>query len=143
MATEMGNDWDADNPEWPRLYAGYFGALVEKGDAEFFVARVDREPAGMALVSIAEHYRRALFGTMFAYVNGVYVRERFRRRGIGTVLMQRVEDWARRKGCTMVRLRASEDGAALYTTLGFVSGREMEKRLTDERTPHDDEHRRT
>jgi len=58
-------------------------------------------------------------------------------------LMQRVEDWARRKGCTMMRLRASEDGAALYTTLGFVPGREMEKTLTAERSPHDDDDRRT
>lgn len=129
MATEMGNDWDAQNPQWAARFAEYFGSLAKRGDAALFVARAGGETAGMAIVSIAEHYRRAVFGTTYAYVNGVYVRERFRRCGLGSALMQRVEEWARTKGCTMVRLRASEDGAALYTTLGFRPGREMEKPL--------------
>lgn len=63
MATEMGNDWDAENPDWAARYAEYFRSRAERGDAQLFVARVD--------------------------------------------------------------------GAALYTTLGFGTGREMEKSLYD------------
>lgn len=132
MSREWEEDWDRlHGASWRERFAAYFATLARTGDAQLFVARVNGEPAGMAIVSIQQHYRVAVFGTRNAYVNGVFVRERFRRRGIGSELMRSVEEWARAKGCTMVRLRASEDGAFLYATLGYERGREMEKRLPD------------
>ncbi len=60
------------------------------------------------------------------YINGVYVQPDRRRRGIARRLMLAAIGWLREKGCVAVRLRASEDGRALYTTLGFKPGVEME-----------------
>jgi hypothetical protein len=43
--------------------------------------------------------------------------------------MEMLIAWARERGCTRVRLRASDDGRLLYQTLGFAAGREMELSL--------------
>jgi GNAT superfamily N-acetyltransferase len=67
-----------------------------------------------------------VFGTESAWVNAVYVRPAYRRRGVGRRLMELIVAWARERDCVNVRLRASEDGKLLYETLGFHQGREME-----------------
>ena|GEM_PF-5005820 len=48
------------------------------------------------------------------------------RQGIARSLTRATIKWLRRTGCSVVRLRASEDGRLLYETLGFVTGLETE-----------------
>lgn len=126
MALEMGSDFDARSPDWRTKFSAYFGAKQADGTAQLFVAYDGDEPVGCAIVSILEHYRRYVFGTENAYVNAVYVKPAYRRRGIARRLMQQVVAWARERGCTSVRLRASDEGRFLYEALGFHEGREME-----------------
>lgn len=129
MALEMGNDWDATSPGWRGRYAAFFGQRAGVGEAQLYLARDGDETAGMSIVSSMEHYRTAVFGTKFAYVNGVFVRPAYRRQGVATALMHAAHDWARDRGCIAVRLRASEDGARVYRALGYIPTMEMELRL--------------
>lgn len=129
MAREMDRDWDAESPGWRERYRAYFEARARRGDAQLYLAREDGELAGMAIVSQAEHYRTAAFGTAFAYVNGVFVRRIFRRKGVASALMRAVQTWASERHCAAIRLRASETGVLLYRSLGFTPTNEMELRL--------------
>ncbi len=57
-----------------------------------------------------------------AEVSGLVVNEHYRGCGIGRLLMQRAEQWAREKGCWAVRLRSNviRAGAhAFYEKLGY------------------------
>jgi hypothetical protein len=46
--------------------------------------------------------------------------------GVVRALMLAGIDWIRSKDCVVVRLNSSEDGVALYESLGFKPRREME-----------------
>lgn len=126
MALEMGGDFDAMARDWRTRFCAYFGGKQSGGSAQLFLAFDGETPIGCATISIADEYRRYCFGTASAHVNAVYVKPAYRRRGIAGRLMQLAIAWARERGCTRVRLRASEDGRFLYEHLGFREGREME-----------------
>ena len=129
MALEMGSDYDAQRVDWQARFCVYFGGKQCIGNAEVFLAFDGDEPIGMTTVSLSDEWRAFCFETRFAFVNAVYVRPEYRRRGIGRVLMQSAIEWARRRGCSRLRLRTSDEGRALYESLGFQPGREMEKAL--------------
>jgi GNAT superfamily N-acetyltransferase len=129
MGIDWGDDWDATSPGWRERYAAFFAQRANGDETQLYLARDGEEIAGMAIVSYMQHYRTAVFGTKFAYVNGVFVRGAYRRRGVATALMQAAQRWAKEHGCTAVRLRASAEGAFLYRALGYVPTTEMELRL--------------
>ena len=56
----------------------------------------------------------------FAYVGLMGVHPAAQRRGVATLLMERLLAWLDGRGCPMVLLDASAAGAPLYTRLGFV-----------------------
>jgi ribosomal protein S18 acetylase RimI-like enzyme len=126
MAREMGHDWDARHPGWRVRFAGYWGDKQDLATAQVFFAQRDDSVVGMAIASIGDEYRRTVLGQPRGYVNGVYVQPDYRRRGIARELVLAAIAWLREKGCVAARLRASDEGRALYTTLGFVPGVEME-----------------
>jgi ribosomal protein S18 acetylase RimI-like enzyme len=55
----------------------------------------------------------------------VYVRPESRRRGIARALMETTLEWTRANGVDCVILHASDEGRALYESLGFTATNEM------------------
>jgi len=55
----------------------------------------------------------------------VYVRPESRRRGIARALMETALEWTRANGVNCVILHASDEGRALYESLGFAATNEM------------------
>ncbi len=130
MSLEMGVDHDKEHPGWRERMTEFFSSRQARGDAEFFVARAGNgERIGTAFVAASDHYRTHAFGTRYATVHGVYVKPEYRRRGVASALMAAVEDWARKKGYDVLRLRSSEMGQPLYDSLGFKPTTEVEKKL--------------
>jgi GNAT superfamily N-acetyltransferase len=126
MAREMGHDWDGAHPGWRVRFAGYWRDKQAFGAAQIFFAESGGALVGMAIASISDEYRAAAFGQPRGYINGVYVTPDRRRQGIARELMLAALAWLRERGCVAARLRASDEGRALYTTLGFKPGVEME-----------------
>ena len=55
----------------------------------------------------------------------IYTEPAYRRRGLARRLMQVMIDWCRDQGFPWITLHASEDGRALYESLGFRPTNEM------------------
>ncbi len=58
-------------------------------------------------------------GPVEGYLAHLYIRPEWRRRGVGTALMEATLAGARRLRLGRVRLHATEEGRALYERLGF------------------------
>lgn len=84
-----------------------------------FVARlINRRVVGWVHIFV----RPLLIADLGAALGGVVVDETLRGRGIGRRLMARAEQWARKRGCTIVWVRSRttrHDAHAFYTSIGF------------------------
>lgn len=83
------------------------------GPLRHWVGYQDGEPAACATLCVSRHG---------ASIDNVATCARFRRRGWGTAITAHALAEARRLGCGLVCLEASEAGEALYRRLGFQDG---------------------
>jgi GNAT superfamily N-acetyltransferase len=66
-----------------------------------------------------------------AVVLNVYTEPEFRRRGVARLVMTVILAWVRAYGLRAVNLHASDEGRALYESLGFAATNEMRLWLGD------------
>jgi ribosomal protein S18 acetylase RimI-like enzyme len=88
--------------------------LIDQGVA-FFVTRYDGAPAGCGGIQ--------LFGTEYGELKRMYVRPRFRGRGLGRLMLSRLERYAREHDISLVRLETGvhqEAAIRLYERGGYV-----------------------
>ncbi len=60
-----------------------------------------------------------------AYILNVYTYPQFRRRGVARRIMQAIVEWCRSASYGSVALHASDEGRALYESMGFKQTNEM------------------
>jgi GNAT superfamily N-acetyltransferase len=63
------------------------------------------------------------------YIDQMYVRPRYRGRGVGQQLLRRCESWLREQDIAHVLLHAAPKALGFYEREGYLSNREMFKRL--------------
>jgi ribosomal protein S18 acetylase RimI-like enzyme len=115
MARELYDLPDAD----PEAYRPHYEALVNDVDAAPFLAVADGEVAGF----IGFRFRRRLnHATFEGWISDLLVRERFRGRGIGRMLVAAtIAEW-RLRGGHQVQLEVGRErtaARALYAAVGF------------------------
>lgn len=105
--------WIGTEPGYDReKYGDMFGFSLSNGNG-MFVA-VD----GDAIVGVITEYRHDPYG----HTLGMLVDERYRGRGVGAALMERLIDWARTRAITSLSLLVfphNERAIALYRKFGF------------------------
>lgn len=103
----------------PEPHRAGYEALVNDPDASPFLALADSEPAGLILFRFRRRLNRATFE---GWVSDLFVREAYRGRGIGRMLLNAVvEEWRLRQGHALV-LEAGDDRSGarqLYAAAGF------------------------
>jgi len=122
-------DWAAMRQAlWPKTNPGTHDAdiaelLAVAGDTINFIARAgDRRPAGFAEAGLRHDYVNGTESSPVAFLEGIFVEPAFRRTGVARQLIEAVETWARRQGCSEL---ASDTGIAniasqkLHDALGF------------------------
>jgi dTDP-4-amino-4,6-dideoxygalactose transaminase/GNAT superfamily N-acetyltransferase len=72
------------------------------------------------LIATAKIFIEYKFAHSIAHIEDVVVHETWRRRGIGSKLVQKLMDLARDQGCYKIVLAAKESLGPFYTRLGFV-----------------------
>jgi len=130
-----GRDADEMYPGWRERYVAFYSSKMTQGQAALFVAEADGEPVGVAAVYLLKNHRSDIFARQSAYVSNVWVEPAHRRKGIAAALTRMTIDWARSKGCEVVRLRSSKMGRPVYASLGFEPSDEMELRMEEPEHP--------
>jgi aminoglycoside 6'-N-acetyltransferase I len=93
------------------------------GKALVAVAEIDGELVGFAEVSIRVDHVEGTADSPVPYLEGWYVRNAHRRRGIGRALLEFVENWALERGFKEIASdaeTANEAGIRLHARLGFA-----------------------
>ena len=113
LTTQLG--YDAD----PSVVAATLGRILSRQDQKFFVAELDGRAVGWLHALIAEYVESGAF----VVIGGLVVDRNHRRKGVGRILLQHAEGWAREKGFSIVRLSSSTTRAVaheFYQQLGYT-----------------------
>jgi diamine N-acetyltransferase len=121
-------------PAGPVREWDYFAGLLADETAAIFLAEQAGELLGFIHVLIVQARDIPLLvPRRFAVIDNLVVTERARRLGIGSLLMEEAEHWAREQGLTVIELTVYEfnQGAiALYEKAGYETlSRRMSKSL--------------
>lgn len=75
-----------------------FGLLASEKQG-FFIAVKKDKPIGFAHVSLRHDYVEGTEGGVVGYLEGVYVKKKHRKKGVGRNLVDACEKWATQMGC--------------------------------------------
>ena len=106
----------------PEELAEDFALMLSDDNNAVFLCCVDEQPAGFAHVSLRHDYVEGTESSPVGFLEGVFVPEIFRCRGIASDLLCACENWARAKGCTEFASDCelvNEDSIAFHGKLGF------------------------
>jgi len=128
VATLLG---ELGYPSSPAQAAERIERIATDPSTWVIVAEVESEPAGLGALHVQNLVERDEPGCKVA---ALVVGQRFRRRGIGELLMQALEDEARRRGGKVMVLNTAHrraDAHAFYEALGYEhTGRRYGKKLS-------------
>jgi GNAT superfamily N-acetyltransferase len=109
--------------EWA---ASSFSALLgDPSRGMAWIVKVDGEPAGHAVLTLRHSME---FGGADAFVDDLFVRPGFRRRGLGRALLAALFDECARRGVLAVHVETGADNAAaraLYDSFGMKDRRRL------------------
>ena len=93
--------------------------LLSRPDQQFFVAEDNHHVVGWLHASILEYVEM----DAFVVIGGLVVDKNQRRKGIGSLLLNHAEEWAKKEGFSIVRLCSSASRTAaheFYQGLGYT-----------------------
>lgn len=93
---------------------GYSPKQLAKENVAFFILRLNNEPAACGAVK--------LFNRGCGEIKRVYVRPRFRRKGLGKIVVKHLENYAAQEGAKLIRLESGvnqPEALVLYERMGY------------------------
>jgi GNAT superfamily N-acetyltransferase len=93
--------------------------ILARSDQQFLIAELDGRAVGWVHAAASEYIETEAF----VVIAGLVVDGSHRRGGIGRMLIEHSEDWARKRGCSIVRLWSSAARTAshrFYGRLGYT-----------------------
>lgn len=88
---------------WPGHTAGglsaEFSEILAREDAAFFLACEGDAPIGFAQCQLRHDYVEGTQTSPVGYLEGIFVSEAYRKKGIARQLLAACESWAKEKGC--------------------------------------------
>lgn len=91
--------WPENHDEEARAL---FTTLLRKSNEEAFIYKHNNQYIGFINMSLRYDYVEGTDSSPVGYVEGIYVEEAFRGRGIAHELLKAGEVWARDRGCTQL-----------------------------------------
>jgi ribosomal protein S18 acetylase RimI-like enzyme len=111
----------------------YFGLIADE-NVGFFVANTDENLVGFVHAVVRDTPAiPVLIPKRYAIVDSIVVKSGFQNQGIGSILIDKVQEWAIAKGATSIELNVyefNETAISFYEKLGYRSlSRKMSKEL--------------
>jgi len=73
---------------------------ITSEDEAVFIYYDENTPVGFAQCSLRYDYVEGTESSPVGYLEGIYVKDEYRKKGIGKKLLIQCEEWARSKGCS-------------------------------------------
>ena len=112
--------------------------MLTDPECAVFLAEADGVPVGFAQCGLRHDYVEGTESSPVGYLEGVFVREDFRRRGIAALLLSECERWAWAHGCTEFASdceETNEDSIRFHLAHGFTEANRIvcfvKKRTTE------------
>ena len=97
LARLAGCMWNEHSTE---ELAEEFLDLMEREDAQLFLQYDQELPIGFAQCQLRHDYVEGCHSSPVGYLEGIFIREPYRRKGYARELLEQCERWALEKGCT-------------------------------------------
>lgn len=112
---------------WPdhndrQLIKEFTDFLASSTKAAFLFQEDDGEYSGFATVSLRNDYVPGAKSSPTAYLEGLFVEEKYHQHGIAKQLVKKVENWAKTKGCRELASDTwdwNKDSQQFHQKLGF------------------------
>lgn len=116
----------------------YYSGLIADENVGLFVAETGGKLVGFVHAIVRETPDIPVFvPRRYAIVDGIVVKSGFQNRGIGSMLMDKMQEWAIAKGATSIELNVyefNETAISFYEKLGYRTlSRKMSKELNEDK----------
>src|ERR1035437_1945332 len=108
-----GNSWDKD----------YVISLINNLNSDIFLAKDEKKVVGVMVLIVKSSQNLAILKTrQFVALDCISIKEQYQNKGIGKMLLKKMEDWAYEKGIFQIELNVYEfnyNAIRLCKNLGF------------------------
>ena len=112
-------------PDYEHDFHAFLDDALAGGRWQIWVAEVDERIVAHAFVALVDKVPRPVReNRRIAYLTNVYTRPAFRRQGIGTELIRRVQEAAREADVELMLVWPSDGSVELYEREGFTASNE-------------------
>ncbi|ATP39174.1 GNAT family N-acetyltransferase [Solibacillus sp. R5-41] len=97
--------------------------IIVQPDAVIFLAFSEHEEIGFAQCQIRHDYVEGTATSPVGYLEGVYVKDAYRQKGVARELIATCEQWAKTQGCKEFASDCelhNEESLAMHIRLGFI-----------------------
>ncbi len=113
---------------WPRyrkrkkLLEQTFRQILKSPKYTAFICKNNNEPTAFINISLRVDYVEGSAKSPVGYVEGIYVKPKYRKQGISKELMRLAENWAQKRGCKEIGSDtelSNADSQKFHKNLGF------------------------
>ena len=100
-----------------------FAQDLSRGGTQFFLKYEGGVPVGFAQCRLRHDYVEGTKTSPVGYLEGIYVKEGFRRKGYAKALLEACKTWAKSNGCTEFasdRALGNVDSFLFHKAMGFL-----------------------
>lgn len=102
-------------------------SILDCDEHVYFLATIEDKIAGFIYMSIRHDYVEGANSSPVGYVEGIYVKPEYRHMGIGRILVEKGEEWAKSKGCKEIATDILYDNINSYNFHRKVGFREVSR----------------
>jgi aminoglycoside 6'-N-acetyltransferase I len=113
---------------WPDCSIADLTRIIQSSrQAGFLIRNENRQVIGLMNLSLRYDYVADATQSPIGYVEGIYVKAEYRKKGVGAALIQYAEQWAYDQGCIELALDALLENPASHEFYAKVGFREVER----------------
>ena len=118
---------------WPDFKASELEELLMEtskasSNKQIWLATINNQHIGFAICSIRTDYVEGAVKSPTGYLEGIFVEEAFRKKGVAKALFQLGEQWCKSKGCTQIGSDTwitATDSRLFHQKIGFWEEEEV------------------